>query len=222
MITTSKFKMLAAAALFAVSPAQAADSHHAAAPGIDAEAALKKLQAGNVRFASKSESSSKATARARKATAKSQHPFAIVVGCSDSRTSPESVFDQNIGDLFVVRTPGSLVDDHALGGIEYAAEHLGAKLIVVLGLKRCCFVEAAIATPTSTEGHMGSITREIRPAVRAVSKDGGDLLVNAVNESVYRTADKISRRANFGDAASSVRIVRAVYDPESGKVEFLR
>lgn len=221
MITPSKFTMLAAAALFAVSPAQAADSHHAAAPGIDAEAALKKLQAGNARFASKSESSSKATAKARKATVKSQHPFAIVVGCSDSRTSPEAVFDQNIGDLFVVRTPGNLVDDHALGGIEYAAEHLGAKLIVVLGLKRCCFVEAAVAGPTAP-GHLGSVVREIRPAVRAVSKDGGDVLVNAVNENVYRTADKISRRANFGDAASSVRIVRAVYDPESGKVEFLK
>jgi carbonic anhydrase len=222
MITPSKFTMLAAAALFAVSSARAADSHHAAAPGTDAEAALKKLQAGNARFVSKAESSSKATAKTRKATAKSQHPFAVVVGCADSRTSPEFVFDQNIGDLFVVRTPGNLVDDHALAGIEYAAEHLGARLIVVLGLKRCCFVEAAIATPTAAHGHMGSITREIRPAVRAVSKDGGDLLVNAVNENVYRSADKISRRANFGEAASSVRIVRAVYDPDSGKVEFLK
>ena len=221
MITPSKFTMLAAAALFAVSPAQAADSHRAAAPGIDAEAALKKLQAGNARFVSKSESSSKATAKTRKATAKSQHPFAVVVGSADSRTSPEFVFDQNIGDLFVIRTPGNLVDDRALGSIEYAAEHLGARLIVVLGLRRCPFVEAAI-TGSTAPGHMGSIVREIRPAVRAVSKDGGDLLVNAVNENVYRTADKLSRRADFGEAASSVRIVRAVYDPDSGKVEFLK
>jgi carbonic anhydrase len=221
MTTTSKFTMLAAAALFAVCSAQAADSHHAAAPGIDAEAALKKLQAGNARFAAKSESSSKASAKARKATAKSPHPFAIVVGCVDSRTTPEFVFDQNIGDLFVVRTPGNIVDDNDLGSIEYAAEHFGAKLIVVLGLKHCPFVAAAVAGP-SAPGRLGSIVREIRPAVRAVSKDGGDILVNAVHENVYRTADKISRKGQFGEAASSLRIVRAVYDPDSGKVEFLK
>jgi carbonic anhydrase len=221
MTMTSKFTMLAAAALFAVCPAQAADSHHAAARSIDAEAALKKLQAGNARFVSKPEGSSKATAKARKATSKSPHPFAVVVACSDSRTSPESVFDQNIGDLFVLRTPGNLVDDHALGSIEYAAEHQGAKLIVVLGLKHCPFVEAAVAGPTAP-GHLGSIIREIRPAVRAVRKDAGDVLENAVYENVYRTADKISRRANFGEMASSIRIVRAVYDPDSGKVEFLK
>ena len=221
MIHSSKFVMLAATALFAVTSVQAADSHHAAAPGIDAEAALKKLQAGNARYASKSQSSSKATAKARKATAQSQHPFAIVVGCADSRTSPEIVFDQNIGDLFVIRTAGNLVDDYALGSIEYAVEHLGAKLIVVLGHERCGAVKAAVAGPTAP-GHVGNIVRDIRPAVNAVSKGGGDVLVNAINENVYRTADKISRKAKLGETASSVRIVRAVYDLDSGKVEFLK
>jgi carbonic anhydrase len=228
MTTTSKLMTLAVTALFAVSPAQAADSHKAAAHqatarGVDAGAALKKLQAGNARFASHQESSSKATGKARKATAHNPHPFAIVVASADPRTAPEIVFDQNIGDLFVLRTAGNLVDDHALGSIEYAVEHLGAKLIVVLGLKGCPMVQAALsgATATTAPGHLAGVVREIRPAVRAVMHDEGDILINAVNENVYRTADKISKRAHFGEAASSVRIVRAVYDPHTGKVEYL-
>jgi carbonic anhydrase len=192
---------LAVTALFAVSPAQAADSHKAAAHqanahGVDAEAALKKLQAGNARFVSRPESSSKATGKARKAAAHNPHPFAIVVASADPRTAPEIVFDQNIGDLFVLRTPGNLVDDHALGSIEYAAEHFGAKLIVVLGLKGCPMVQAAVNGVTAP-GHMGGVVREIRPAVRAVMHDEGDVLVNAVNENVYRTANKISQQSAF-------------------------
>ena len=217
---------LAVTALFAISPAQAAGSHQAAAQqapthGVDAEAALKKLQAGNARYVSRPESSSKATGKARKAAAHNPHPFAIVVASADPRTAPEIVFDQNIGDLFVLRTAGNLVDDHALGSIEYAVEHLGAKLIVVLGLKGCPMVQAALNGATAP-GHLGGVVREIRPAVRAVMHDQGDVLVNAVNENVYRAADKISRRAHFGEAASLVRIVRAVYDPDTGKVEYLK
>jgi carbonic anhydrase len=226
MTTTSKLMTLAVTALFAVSPAQAADSHRAAAHqatahGVDAGAALKKLQAGNARFVSRPESSSKATAKARKATAYNPHPFAIVVASADPRTAPEIVFDQNIGDLIVLRTAGNIVDDHALGSIEYAVEHLGAKLIVVLGLKGCPMVQAAVNAATAP-GHLAGVVREIRPAVRAVMHDEGDVLVNAVNENVYRSADKISRKAHFGEAASSVRIVRAVYDPDTGKVEYLK
>jgi carbonic anhydrase len=225
MTTTSKLMTLAVTALFAVSPAQAADSHQAAAHQatahvIDAEAALKRLQAGNARYASQPETSSKATGKARKAAAHNPHPFAVVVAGVDPRTAPEIVFDQNIGDLFVLRTAGNLVDDHALGSIEYAVDHLGAKLIVVLGLRGCPFVKAAVNGPTAP-GHLGGIVREIRPAVRAVMHDEGDVLVNAVNENVYRTADRISRKANFGEATASVRIVRAVYDPDTGKVEYL-
>jgi carbonic anhydrase len=115
----------------------AAPAAHAAAPVVTPEAAVAKLTEGNARYVSKSVSTGKPTAKARAATAQSQHPFAIIVGCADSRTSPELVFDQNIGDLFVIRTAGNLVDDYALGSIEYAVAHLGAKLIVVLGHERC-------------------------------------------------------------------------------------
>ena len=105
-------------------------------PSVPPDEALARLKAGNERFASSKVSSSKPVAARRAETAKEQHPFAIVVACADSRSAPEIVFDQNIGDLFVIRTAGNLVDDYALGSIEYAVEHLGARLIVVLGHER--------------------------------------------------------------------------------------
>src|SRR4051794_11106241 len=83
-----------------------------AAPSVGAEAALARLKEGNARFAGSKMSSSKPTAAKRAETAQGQHPYAIVLGCADSRTAPEIVFDQSIGDLFVVRTAGNLVDDH--------------------------------------------------------------------------------------------------------------
>jgi carbonic anhydrase len=194
---------------------------HKDTPVVDPEAALKKLQAGNARYAGKSMSSEKPTGKARAATAQGQHPFAIVVGCADSRTSPEIIFDQNLGDLFVIRTAGNLVDDYALGSIEYAVEHLGARLIVVLGHERCGAVKAAVAGATAP-GHVGAIVKDIRPAVTAVNKGPGDVLVNAINENVYRVADKICKKAALGDKAPEVRVVRAVYDLDSGKVDWLR
>lgn len=221
MNTSSKLLALASTVLFAVASTQAADSHRVGEGGAEAQAALKKLQAGNARYVSKSGAPRKSSSEARKASAKSQRPFAVVVSCSDSRTAPEIVFDQNIGDLFTIRTPANLVDDHALGGIEYAVERLGARLIVVLGVKRCCFVESAVANDTAPE-HLGGILRELRPSVLAVKKDQGDRVVNAIHENIYRTADKIARRLNLGEVSASVRIVRALYDVDTGKVEILK
>ncbi len=219
MISHPKSFVTAFAFLVSASGLFAADAHPVKT--VDPETAIAKLQAGNARYASKSDSSSKPTAKARAATAQSQHPFAIVVGCADSRTSPEIIFDQNIGDLFVIRTAGNLVDDYALGSIEYAVEHLGARLIVVLGHERCGAVKAAVASG-SAPGHVGSIVKEIRTSVNAVSKYPGDVLVNSINENVYRVADKIGRKAALGPLAPQVRVVRAVYDLDSGKVEWLK
>ena len=137
-----------------------------AAPSVSAAAALAKLKSGNARFVSRAVSAGKPTADRRAATAKTQHPFAIIVGCADSRTSPELIFDQNIGDLFVIRTAGNLVDDYALGSIEYAVTHLGTRLIVVLGHERCGAVEPRWKRQCA--GHVGDLVHEIRPAVKAV------------------------------------------------------
>jgi len=110
-------------------PAISRDNARVVTPDV----ALAWLKEGNHRFVANPTSKGKPTAAKRIETAQSQHPFAIIVGCADSRTAPELVFDQNIGDLFVVRTAGNLVDDHALGSIEYAVDHLGSRLVVVLG-----------------------------------------------------------------------------------------
>lgn len=195
-----------------------ADEH--AAPSMAFGPALAKLKSGNARFVAAAASSSKATRARRAETAKSQHPFAIIVGCSDSRTPPEIIFDQNIGDLFVVRTAGEVVDSYGLGSIEYAVEHLGARLIVVLGHESCGAVAAAVAGD-SAPGHVGSIVRTIRPAVEAVHNQPGDQLTNAIQSNVDRVAEKIRRKAELGSLATSVRIVEAYYNLDSGKVEWL-
>lgn len=117
--------------------------------------ALARLKPDNERFAQSKVSEGKPVAARRAETAQEQHPFASIVGCSDSRTAPEIIFDQGIGDLFVIRTAGNLVDDHALGSIEYAVDHLGTRLIVVLGHARCGAVTAALSR-TSAPGHVNS------------------------------------------------------------------
>jgi carbonic anhydrase len=212
-------KLIAFVSLFsAVAIAFAADHP---AVSMSADAALAKLKEGNARFVSSKVSNGKPTAARRAETAQAQHPFAIILGCADSRTSPEIVFDQNIGDLFVVRNAGNLVDDHALCSIEYAVEHLGARLIVVLGHERCGAVSAALAGDTAP-GHVQSVVRDIQPAVQAVKGKPGDATHLAVAENARLMTEKIRKEANLGDLAKDVRIISAVYDLDSGKVEWAK
>src|SRR5437763_7555264 len=189
------------------------------APSVDADAALAKLKEGNARFSSSKVSQGKPTAAKRAETAQAQHPFAIVLGCADSRTAPEIVFDQNIGDLFVVRTAGNLVDEHALGSIEYAVDHLGARLIVVLGHERCGAVTAALGS-ASAPGHINSLVRDIQPAVAASKGKEGDALANAIHENDAQVAAKIRKQAELGELAAQVRIIEGYYDLDTGKVEW--
>ena len=177
----SKLTLFITASVFVfanISPA----TGHPEASSVAPDAALAKLTEGNKRFADSKVSTGKPTAARRAETAQTQHPFAIIVGCADSRTSPEIVFDQNLGDLFVVRTAGNLVDDYALGTIEYGVEHLGARLVVVLGHQRCGAVKAALEGE-SAPGHINALVRDIQPAVKAVKNKQGDALANAAHET---------------------------------------
>jgi carbonic anhydrase len=183
------------------------------------EVALSKLVAGNKRFCENKVSASKPNAARRAATAQGQHPFAVIVGCADSRTSPEIIFDQGIGDLFVVRSAGNLVDDHALGSIEYAVEHLGSRLIVVLGHERCGAVDAALKSATAP-GHVNSIVRDIQPAVEAAKSKPGDPLVNAVHENAIEIAAQIRKDAQLGELASQVKVISGYYHLNTGKVDW--
>ena len=189
-------------------------------PSVGADDALARLKAGNERFASSKVSSGKPIAARRAETAQEQHPFAIIVGCADSRTAPEIIFDQNIGDLFVIRTAGNLVDDYALGTIEYGVANLGARLIVVLGHQRCGAVKAALGS-ASAPGHINALVRDIQPAVIATKGKEGDALANAVHENDALVAGKIQKQAQLGDLASQVRIVEGYYDLDTGKVEWM-
>jgi len=191
------------------------------APSVDADAALAKLKEGNARFSSSKVSQGKPTAAKRAETAQAQHPFAIVLGCADSRTAPEIVFDQDFGDLFVVRTAGNLVDEHALGSIEYAVDHLGVRLIVVLGHTRCGAVTAALASDTAP-GHVQSLVRDIQPAVKAAKGKDGNVTDLTVAENARLMAAKIRNEASLGEFAKEVRIISGVYDLDTGKVEWAK
>src|SRR2546428_2839186 len=218
MKTTSILTVLATVVSVSVATLVVAADHSTASVGADT--ALAKLKEGNVRFSTNEVSQSKPTAARRAETAQAQHPFAVIVGCADSRTSPELVFDQNLGDLFVIRTAGNLVDDHALGSIEYAVAHLGARLIVVLGHARCGAIKAALESDHAP-GHIQSLVRDIQPAVKAAKGKPGDALAVAVTENAHQVAAQIKSKAALGDLAKEVRIVSAVYDLDTGKIEWI-
>ena len=175
-------------------------------PTITPDEALNRLKAGNQRFVSSKDSASKPVAARRAETAAGQNPFATIVGCADSRTAPKIVFDQGIGDLFVIRTAGNLVDDYALGSIEYAVEHLGVRLIVVLGPERCGAVTAALAGG-SAPGHINALVRDIQPAVAATKGKQGDRLANAIHANDVAVAAKIRKEAQFVELGAQVRVV---------------
>jgi carbonic anhydrase len=192
-------------------------------PGIDPDTALARLKAGNARFVSGELSHPNQSPARRTKLAEGQRPFAIILGCSDSRTAPEVVFDQGLGDLFVVRTAGNVVDDIALGSIEYAAEHLGASLIVVLGHENCGAVKATL-DGGKLSGHLPAIAKAIRPAVKASANHQGDALDNAVLENARLEAQRVARSKPILRKLvdeGKVRVVAARYDLDTGRVVFL-
>ena len=197
-----------------------------AAAQISAAAARHRLIAGNERFVA-GKSRHIDYPRRRGAVAPAQAPFAIVLGCSDSRVPPEIVFDQGLGDVFTVRVAGNIADDVALGSMEYAVEHFGTPLIVVLGHERCGAVSAAveaIAAGAAPPPHIASLVAALRPAVEATKGMKGDPVQNAIVAHVRRTVDalKISRPV-LAEAVGNGRlsVVGAEYHLKSGRVGFL-
>jgi len=184
---------------------------------------LQSLIDGNQRFASGHPLHQNQDSQRRSDVAGEQHPFAIVVGCSDSRVPPEIIFDQGLGDLFVVRSAGNIVDDQALGSIEYAVEHLHAHVIVVLGHDNCGAVKAAV-DGGDVPGHIGSITAAIAPAVETARHDPGDLLDNAINENVLRVVNQIKTSEpilGHEVEAGQLTVVGARYNLSTGTVRWL-
>lgn len=191
---------------------------------MDATTALAKLVEGNSRFVTGNPSRATLTAQQWAELTKGQHPFAIVLACADSRLSPEIIFDQGLGDLFVIRNAGNLIDDHVLGSMEYAVEHLHCRLIVVLGHTKCGAVTAAIAGGEA-HGHVKSIIESLSSATNMAKKKPGDPVDNAVRISAKLTAVAVSQSEPVmaeSTKTGKVVVVAARYDIATGAVEFLK
>jgi carbonic anhydrase len=185
--------------------------------------ALADLKVGNLRFCADRAEGPRRDAERRRAVAAKQSPKAAVLTCSDSRVVPELLFDQGLGDLFVVRTAGHVLDRGAVGSLEYALEHLQIPLVLILAHSRCGAVTAAVAGRPGP-GSVDWVVNAIRPAVWATASAPGDAVENAAREHARRTSsDMVRMSALLHEAVERRRlsIVSAYYELVSGSVEFL-
>jgi carbonic anhydrase len=190
---------------------------------VTAEDALKVLLAGNQDFVAAGGACPRQSSSRRSSVAATQQPIAVVIGCADSRVPPEAVFAQGIGDLFVIRIAGNVIDEAVLGSVEYAVEHLGVSLVVVLGHERCGAVQAALADEPP-QAHVASIVSRIRSAIGAVRKQSGDALDNAVRANVVASVKQVqSSKPVLAPMVvkGNVKVVGARYDLDTGAVEIL-
>lgn len=195
--------------------------------GVGPTEALERLIEGNRCFVAGQLSRPNQTPERRRAVASGQFPYAIVLGCSDSRVPPEIIFDAGLGDIFSVRVAGNVIDSAGLGSIEFAVAEFEAPLIVVLGHSQCGAVKAAIdvvKTGAVIGGPIGGLVDRIVPAVRRVLDQPGDLLANAVRANVENGIAEIlasepilATRERIG----SLDITGAVYDLASGVAELV-
>lgn len=198
--------------------------------GVTADEALQRLLDGNKRYVeSKMNACRETTAAAREKLAKGQKPYAIILSCSDSRVPPEIIFDKGLGEIFVVRVAGNVPDPIILGSIEYAAEHFGCRLVMVLGHKRCGAVTAAVDAKGKPEGNIGAIIKSIAPAVKQAKteykgKEKAEQVETAINDNIKLVAANITKQSsvlkNFVKEGK-VKIVAAKYDLDDGKVTLL-
>jgi carbonic anhydrase len=190
----------------------------------DHRTALAALIEGNRRFAEGAAEHPRQDARRRQEVlAKGQNPFAAIVGCADSRVPPEIVFDQGLGDLFVIRVAGNLVDDFELASLEYVVSHLGTPLIAVMGHTRCGAVTAALAAEDSP-GRLSAIIEALGPSIEKARAAPGDLVETAARESVKSTVAALKASEPVLRPLverGALRIVGMFYDIERGTVEVI-
>ena len=201
-----------------------ADPAHSDQPAVAPAEAISKLKEGNGRYTSGNLQHPGQTTERRTELSKSQHPFAVIVSCSDSRVPPEIVFDQGLGDLFIFRVAGNVIDDHGLGSIEYAVDHLGVHLIVVLGHQSCGAVQAAketIAAKGKAPGHIESLVTAIKPAVESTANGDLDATIKAnvknVVQALRSSTPILKAKVDSGD----VQVISGYYSLDTGAVSFL-
>lgn len=189
---------------------------------MSADQALQKLKEGNKRFVSGKTIHPNQSSERRADVLKGQHPFAVVLGCADSRVPPEILFDQGIGDLFILRVAGNIADDALLASMEYAVDHLEVPLLLVLGHQKCGAVQAALQGGEA-HGHLGCLMEALRPAVEIGRSRPGDPVENTVMANVERVVREL--RSSEPILAKAVKkgglkILGAHYSLENGQVEF--
>jgi carbonic anhydrase len=200
---------------------------------ISAIEALERLREGNARFVSDVGGVSALThERRRRELATSQEPFAIILGCSDSRVPAEIVFDQGLGDLFVIRVAGNIVAPSQIGSVEFAAERFGTRLVVVLGHTRCGAILATLEQlgrrTQDQSRNLRSIVNRVRPAVEALletdlARDQEALVRHAVRANIRMAADHLRHGSEMLEQLiqqDGLLVVGAEYSLDTGVVEF--
>lgn len=185
---------------------------------------IERLLEGNRRYAAGQPSAADASPARRRDLVGSQAPMAAVLCCSDSRVPPEMIFDCGLGELFVVRVAGNVIDPVVLDSLEYAVDHLGVPLVMVLGHNGCGAVTAACARPKNpTPGHLDDLLCLLEPAVEAADRLGrpATRVDDAVVANVSMAVQKLGQRWGARTMEQGLRVVGALYDLESGIVTLL-
>ena len=187
-----------------------------------AEEALKFLKEGNARFVADDTDIINVSSVKRTELESGQSPYAIVISCSDSRVTPSHVFNAGLGELFEIRIAGNVLDDYALGSVEYGVEHLGCPLLVVMGHENCGAVTAAYdayKSNSEVEGSIGELVSAITPSIESVN---GSSVEDASHQNVENTIETLKENPIVAEAieAGKLQVVGAYYDLD-GTVTFL-
>lgn len=195
----------------------------AAVPNVPGDIAFQMLKKGNYRFYSYTSKHPHQDKVRRAKLIAAQKPFAVIVTCSDSRIVPELIFDQGLGDLFVIRNAGNDLDEHVLGSVDYAITHLGVNLVIVLGHESCGAVAAAMEGKTGNP-EIDSLIDSIQPAIDLAKKENKCKLNDIVKIHAVQDAQEILNDKNLSAyfKKHDVKIVPAYYSIQSGEVEFLK
>lgn len=203
--------------------APAQHSSHAPSPAAPSAAEVwESLMVGNRRFVA-GKAQTRDLVSLRHKLVSGQSPKAIILSCSDSRVGPELIFDQSLGDIFVVRTAGNVADAVALGSIEYAVDHLHSPLLIVLGHQKCGAVSAACSGENMPSRNLDAIVERINPAVTQAKTyaKADDLIESAIKENVHQSAkDVLANSQIIRDAvkAGKLSVIEAEYELDSGQV----
>jgi carbonic anhydrase len=198
---------------------------------VSANDAINRLREGNKRFVSGIQNESNLTdAYRRQALLAGQDPFAVILGCSDSRVPAEIIFDQGLGDLFVIRVAGNIVAPSLIGSVEFAVEAFGVRLVVVLGHTKCGAVSAALSDLDRPTGRLSPnlrvIVDSIQPAISPlmeIRQDREALMHQAVRENIHASVKQLQNGSKILEemiVESGLAVVGAEYSLETGEVEF--